>query len=118
MTDRTKALDELIAGDADLYDVPKFPDHIGETVPAGVIEQFARDLESGDFANVSYALNARMCCNGYHCGCRGSTVGEYLAHELLTASARITGDKGGELHRRAPPLQACKKCGFLPNSSD
>lgn len=68
-----------------------------------VYEQFARDLECGDFGNVSGALNSRMCCDGQMCGCRGSTVGEYLAYELRTASVRITGDKDRETPGRAPP---------------
>lgn len=45
-------------------------------------EQFARALENEDFANVADALGARMCCDGQMCGCRGSSVGDYLAHEL------------------------------------
>lgn len=48
------------------------------------IEQFAQSLERADFSNVADALSARMCCDGHMCGCRGSTVGEYLAHELRT----------------------------------
>lgn len=46
------------------------------------VEQFAQALEHEDFSNVAAALGARMCCNGHMCGCRGSTVGEYLAWEL------------------------------------
>ena len=52
------------------------------------IERFARSVEAGDFANVSASLNDRMCCNGIECGCLGSTVGEYLAHELRSALGR------------------------------
>ncbi len=48
-------------------------------------EQFARALENEDFANVADALGARMCCGGQMCGCRGSSVGDYLAHELREA---------------------------------
>lgn len=32
--------------------------------------------------NVAQALGSRICCTGYHCGCRGSTVGEYLAWQV------------------------------------
>lgn len=103
---RTKAMDELIAGDADLYDVPpSFESEPSAPIPANVIEQFARDLECGDFGNVNGALNSRMCCNGHMCGCRGSTVGEYLAYELRTASARIKRDKDRENPVERPQLE-------------
>lgn len=48
------------------------------------VEAFAVALENSDFANVASELNSQMCCDGHMCGCRGSTVGEYLAHELRT----------------------------------
>ena len=34
--------------------------------------------DSGTF--IGDALGHRICCNGYMCGCRGSTVGDYLQH--------------------------------------
>lgn len=43
------------------------------------LEKIAKGLEDGTDANVDGPLNLRMCCNGQMCGCRGSTVGEYLA---------------------------------------
>lgn len=100
---RGKAMDEMIAGDAGLYEVPpSFESDPTAPIPANVIEQFARDLECGDFGNVNDALNSRMCCDGQMCGCRGSTVGEYLAYELRTASARIKGDKDRTTQSSAP----------------
>lgn len=53
------------------------------------IEGFAKALKNGDFSNVDQALNSRLCCDGYMCGCRGSTVGEYLAYELLAALKEV-----------------------------
>lgn len=75
------------------------------TVGVDEIEQFARDLEDGDFDNVRAHLNAYMCCTGWMCGCKGATVGEYLAHELRTASVRIMGDKDRVAGRAPPPAQ-------------
>lgn len=46
------------------------------------LEAFAESLEMDGFYNVRYALDARMCCDGHMCGCRGSSVGEYLAWEI------------------------------------
>lgn len=48
----------------------------------GEVLGFAHALENGDFDNVAFALNQRMCCDGHMCGCQGSTVGQYLAYEL------------------------------------
>jgi len=63
--------------------------------PAGDGEAFAAALENSDFANVAHELNSQMCCNGHMCGCRGSTVGEYLAHELRTL-IHATPNRGAE----------------------
>lgn len=49
------------------------------------IEVLLSAVEKGELTNVDRHLNARMCCDGHMCGCRGSTVGEYLAYELRTA---------------------------------
>lgn len=49
------------------------------------IEVLLSAVENGKLTNVDRHLNARMCCDGHMCGCRGSTVGEYLAYELRTA---------------------------------
>lgn len=46
------------------------------------IERFAKSLEAATDTNVDGALSARMCCTGHFCGCRGATVGEYLAWQL------------------------------------
>ena len=48
-------------------------------------EKFAKGLEADYDFNVINHLSARLCCNGHDCGCRGSTVGEYLAYELRAA---------------------------------
>lgn len=49
---------------------------------ANAIEDFARSLESGGGDNASFALNQSICCSGQDCGCRGSSVGDYLAYEF------------------------------------
>ena len=43
---------------------------------------------------VEGALSEAMCCSGQMCGCRGASVGEYLAHLLLqdTGLAHTTPD--------------------------
>ncbi len=65
----------------------------------GDVERFAIDLEHGDFTNVAFALNQRMCCDGHMCGCQGSTVGQYLAHELRALYASPVPSGGEELLR-------------------
>lgn len=51
------------------------------------IGAFAIALENEQFDSVRDALGQRMCCNGVDCGCRGASVGEYLAWELRAALA-------------------------------
>jgi hypothetical protein len=34
---------------------------------------------------IDFALNMQICCSGADCGCRGSTVGSYLAWHLADA---------------------------------
>jgi hypothetical protein len=46
------------------------------------IQSFAKALETGFDFNVVKHLDALMCCDGWMCGCQGSTVGQYLAHHL------------------------------------
>lgn len=46
---------------------------------------FADGLEAATDPNVAKALNAPMCCDELHCGCRRTTVGEYLAIQLREA---------------------------------
>lgn len=36
-------------------------------------------FDHGD-GTVEIALDKRLCCNGYQCGCQGATVGLYLQH--------------------------------------
>ncbi len=50
-----------------------------------MVERFASALENADLYNAREALSMPICCNGKDCGCRGSSVGEYLAYELRTA---------------------------------
>ena len=73
-------------------DVPAFgADDMVDAFISGVdyrrsaVTSFANALKRGNFANVSLALNQRMCCNGHMCGCRGATVGEYIYHEMRAA---------------------------------
>lgn len=46
------------------------------------LQSFAKALETGFDFNVVKHLDALMCCDGWMCGCQGSTVGQYLAHQL------------------------------------
>lgn len=52
-----------------------------ESANRDAVEVFAKSLEGEGLSNVRFALDQAMCCSGYMCGCRGSTVGEYLAYE-------------------------------------
>jgi hypothetical protein len=47
----------------------------------GVLK-FLEMLEHGYAPFVEDRLSENMCCNGHMCGCRGASVGEYLAHLL------------------------------------
>lgn len=62
----------------------------------GEIEQFAREVEAGSIYMTDSVLNQNLCCNGHMCGCRGSSVGQYLAHllrEILTPEVAALGGK-------------------------
>lgn len=52
-----------------------------ERLEAGV-RKFLEMLEHGYAPNIEGALAEAMCCSGQMCGCRGASVGEYLAHLL------------------------------------
>lgn len=70
-----------------------------QLVIAGVAK-FIDMLEHGYAPFVEDRLSENMCCNGHMCGCRGASVGEYLAHLLREdtglARAHTAADAGGE----------------------
>lgn len=40
---------------------------------------------------VTEALEQRLCCDGYHCGCKGALVEDYITHTILTLIEKETG---------------------------
>lgn len=62
------------------------------------VEKFLAMLESGYAPFVEDRLSEAMCCSGHMCGCRGASVGEYLAHLLREdtgiARAKPADDRG------------------------
>lgn len=58
-----------------------------ETERAAIVAYINRMLSTPD-SNSDHALDQPLCCSGIDCGCRGSTVGEYLAYQLTSAIER------------------------------
>lgn len=47
---------------------------------AAAYEAAAQILDTHGDSAATESLGQRLCCNGHMCGCRGSTVGDYLQH--------------------------------------
>ncbi len=99
MTDRTKALDELIAGDADLYDVV-----VTQADPWAILRNWLfRECTAGTRRHLwaMFGLpidEVRNHGHEEHCF-------RYVRKQLQTASARITGDKDRRESQSSAPTE-------------
>jgi hypothetical protein len=94
MTDRTKALDELIAGDADLYDVPVT--QADRDAAAFLVKCGAPGLGNGNKVMASEIVGKLH--DNYE-------VAQAFARHRI-ASARITGDKDRRVSQSSAPTDA------------
>lgn len=86
------------------------------------LHSFAKALETGFDFNVMKHLDVSMCCDGHMCGCQGSTVGQYLAHQLrgelpeekLTEANR---QLAIECHRLRAVLRWIAETGYVDHQS-
>jgi hypothetical protein len=81
MTDRTKALDELIAGDADLYDVP----------PEAMVDEWLAECTDGRVSSHTITMLR--------------TFARWNDARHRIASARITGDKDRRESQSSAPTE-------------
>lgn len=69
---------------------------------ANVIKNFGDGEKNGLDRGL---LNEALCCDGYHCGCQGLTLGEYLEHQIR---ALATQDQRAALEAEVATLKAEK----------
>jgi len=61
--------------------------------PLGAVvmrEKAAQEIMTSGDSAVTEALGQRLCCNGHHCGCQGSTVEQFLVHNIRAIPLTFT----------------------------
>lgn len=82
---------------------PTTPTDPAMTPEEAMREAAASILDTHGDSAATNALGQQLCCNGYHCGCQGATVGEYLQYLIraLPLSTLVVAHQGAENDRQA-----------------